>query len=124
MHGEEMQTELRLPPREQKKAVQAYWIVEELVGAAQKDQAAWDELFYRNLTLQLSNYCYVVCGQGLTEEEKQGVFACLLSALPKKTRETIKAKHAPFAVRTAHRALMTSEYGLWKLQGKWFPLIA
>ena len=90
------------------------------VGAAQKEP--WDELFYRNLTLQLSNYCYV-CVAGLTEEEKQGVFACCC-LLYQKNAGDYEAKHAPFAVRTAHRALMTSEYGLWKLQGKWFPLIA
>ena len=60
---------------------------------------------------------------GLTEEEKQGVFACCC-LLYQKNAGDYKAKHAPFAVRTAHRALMTSEYGLWKLQGKWFPLIA
>ena len=60
---------------------------------------------------------------GLTEEEKQGVFACCC-LLYQKNAGDYEAKHAPFAVRTAHRALMTSEYGLWKLQGKWFPLIA
>ena len=74
MHGEEMQTELRLPRRNEKGGA---GILDRgrAVGAAQKDQAAVDELFYRNLTLQLSNYCYV-CVAGLTEEEKQGVFAC------------------------------------------------
>ena len=105
-----------------KKAVQAYWIVEELLEQHRRIKQPWDELFYRNLTLQLSNYCYV-CVAGLTEEEKQGVFACCC-LLYQKNAGDYEAKHAPFAVRTAHRALMTSEYGLWKLQGKWFPLIA
>ena len=53
-----------------KKAVQAYWIVEELLEQHRRIKQPWDELFYRNLTLQLSNYCYV-CVAGLTEEEKQ-----------------------------------------------------
>ena len=53
-----------------KKAVQAYWIVEELLEQHRRIRQPWDELFYRNLTLQLSNYCYV-CVAGLTEEEKQ-----------------------------------------------------
>ena len=105
-----------------KKAVQAYWIVEELLEQHRRIKQPCDELFYRNLTLQLSNYCYV-CVAGLTEEEKQGVFACCC-LLYQKNAGDYEAKHAPFAVRTAHRALMTSEYGLWKLQGKWFPLIA
>ncbi len=71
-----------------KKAVQAYWIVEELLEQHRRIKQPCDELFYRNLTLQLSNYCYV-CVAGLTEEEKQGVFACCC-LLYQKMREIMK----------------------------------
>ena len=123
MHGGEMQTALRLPSQgKQKMAVQAYWIVEELLEQHRRIKQPCDELFYRNLTLQLSNYCYV-CVAGLTEEENRAYLPVAV-CFTKKSAGDYEAKHAPFAVRTAHRALMTSEYGLWKLQGKWFPLIA
>ena len=105
-----------------KKAVLAYWIVEELLEQHERIGQPYDELFYRNLTLQLSNYCYV-CVAGLEEEEKKGIFACC-SLLYQKQIGLYEAKKAPFAVRIAYRALLTSDYGLWKLQGKWFQLIA
>ena len=92
------------------------------VGAAQKDQAALRRAVLSKSDAAAVELLLCVCA-GLTEEEKQGVFACCC-LLYQKNAGDYEAKHAPFAVRTAHWALMTSEYGLWKLQGKWFPVIA
>ncbi len=92
------------------------------VGAAQKDQAAVRRAVLSKSDAAAVELLLCVCGRAYGRR-KTGRICLLLSALPKNAGD-YKAKHAPFAVRTAHRALMTSEYGLWKLQGKWFPLIA
>lgn len=87
MHGEEMQTELRLPPREQKGGA---GILDRgrAVGAAQKDPAAMGRAVLPKSDVAAVELLLCVCGRAYGRR-KTGRICLLLSALPK-TRETIK----------------------------------
>ena len=56
------------------KALQAYWVAEEMLDGAVRLGLPQDALFACNLILQLANYCYV-CVVGLPEADRQTAFA-------------------------------------------------
>ena len=87
------------------KALQAYWVAEEMLDGAVRLGLPQDTLFACNLILQLANYC-CVCVAGLPGATK----------LP-------DPRMLPYAVRLAQRALEQADYGLWQLQGRLFQLI-
>lgn len=103
------------------KAVQAYWIAEEMLAQAQRLGLPQDEMFACNLTLQLANYCYV-CVAGLPEVQRRAVFA-RCCALYRRWAPRLPAVRGKYAVRLAQRALAAGDYGLWQLQGRLFQLI-
>ena len=103
------------------RALQAYWIAEEMLAQAQRLALPQDEMFACNLTLQLANYC-CVCVAGLDEETRRAVFACCC-LLYRRWAVQLPAGGLPYAVRLAQRALAAGDYGLWQLEGKLFQLI-
>lgn len=103
------------------KAMQAYWIAEEMVQQAQRLALPQDALFACNLLLQLSNYCYA-CVAGFSEPELQTVFACCCT-LFHQWEAHLPDVPLPYAAALAKRALSSNDYALWKLQGRLFQLI-
>lgn len=103
------------------RALQAYWIMEELLAQHYRLGLAEDAFFQTNTLLQLSNFCYV-CVSGMAEDETRSVFACC--ALLYQNLDLPELPGLPYAARLARRALSTGNFELWKLQGRLFQLIA
>ena len=103
------------------KALQAYWVAEEMLDGAVRLGLPQDALFACNLILQLANYCYV-CVAGLPEADRQTAFACCC-LLYRRWAKKLPDVALPYAVRLAQRALEQADYGLWQLQGRLFQLI-
>lgn len=105
------------------KALQAYWVAEEMLDGAVRLGLPQDALFACNLILQLANYCYV-CVAGLPEADPADGLCLLLPAVPPVGNEAARIPRTlPYAVRLAQRALEQADYGLWQLQGRLFQLI-
>lgn len=104
------------------KALQAYWVAEEMLDGAVRLGLPQDALFVCNLILQLANYCYV-CVAGLPEADRQTAFACCCLLYRRWATKLPDPRTLPYAVRLAQRALEQADYGLWQLQGRLFQLI-
>ena len=104
------------------KALQAYWVAEEMLDGAVRLGLPQDALFACNLILQLANYCYV-CVAGLPEADRQTAFACCCLLYRRWAAKLPDPRMLPYAVRLAQRALEQADYGLWQLQGRLFQLI-
>lgn len=104
------------------KALQAYWVAEEMLDGAVRLGLPQDALFACNLILQLANYCYV-CVAGLPEADRQTAFACCCLLYRRWAAKLPDPRTLPYAVRLAQRALEQADYGLWQLQGRLFQLI-
>ena len=104
------------------KALQAYWVAEEMLDGAVRLGLPQDALFACNLILQLANYCYV-CVAGLPEADRQTAFACCCLLYRRWATKLPDPRTLPYAVRLAQRALEQADYGLWQLQGRLFQLI-
>ena len=104
------------------KALQAYWVAEEMLDGAVRLGLPQDALFACNLILQLANYCYV-CVSGLPEADRQTAFACCCLLYRRWAAKLPDPRTLPYAVRLAQRALEQADYGLWQLQGRLFQLI-
>ena len=104
------------------KALQAYWVAEEMLDGAVRLGLPQDALFACNLILQLANYCYV-CVAGLPEADRQTAFACCCVLYRRWATKLPDPRTLPYAVRLAQRALEQADYGLWQLQGRLFQLI-
>lgn len=104
------------------KALQAYWVAEEMLDGAVRLGLPQDALFACNLILQLANYCYV-CVAGLPEADRQTAFACCCLLYRRWATKLPDPRMLPYAVRLAQRALEQADYGLWQLQGRLFLLI-
>lgn len=102
-------------------AMQAFWIVSDLIYSYEQLELPHDELYAQNLAIQLSNYCYA-CVRGMDESIKKTIFF-LCSDLYRQNMGSIKNFRMPYAVKLAHRALINQNYKLWELQGKLFQLI-
>ena len=114
-------TGLTATSQNRSRAMQAYWIVEEMLTQHEKLKLANDEMFYRNLIMQLSNYCYA-CVSGFDERSKMIVFM-MCANLYQSYPHLFSQSSLPYAIRLAHRALCEKDYKLWCIQGKLFSLI-
>ena len=103
------------------KALQAYWVAEEMLDGAVRLGLPQDALFACNLILQLANYCYVcvaVCRRRTGRRPLPAAACCTAGG-----SEAAGPRMLPYAVRLAQRALEQADYGLWQLQGRLFQLI-
>ena len=72
-----------------KKAVQAYWIVEELLEQHRRIKQPWDELFYRNAERCSCRITVMCVWQGL-RKKKNRAYLPVAVCFTKKTRGTMK----------------------------------
>lgn len=105
----------------QPKAMQAYWIVEELLDLDKKLNLPHDEIFARSLAMQLSNFCYA-CVSNFDYEKQKLVFEMCANLYNKNCAE-IDFKTQPYAIRIADKALKEYNFEMWRVQGKLARLI-
>lgn len=102
------------------KAIQAYWIAEEMIERNNKLNFEKDEFYYKSVIMQLSNYCYA-CISGCDDEMQKLVFELCVNLFRK--IEKIDTNSFSFAQKLAYKSLVNADFGLWKVQGKLFQLI-
>ena len=106
------------------RGVNAYWVTKEIVKYRHDAGLTADDLWYRNLTLQLSCYCYP-CVREMTGDRRQKVFdACCALYRQEFHNETIGAWFMANQIeRWAAKALETGNYKLWELCGRFYPIL-
>ncbi len=102
------------------RAMQAYWITEELLKGDGFLALPHDELYRMSLIMELSNYCSENI-EGLSEETRELIFK-LCARLYGENRISSDIK-LPYALRIGEKALLTYDFGLWTAQGKLFRLM-
>ncbi len=105
----------------QRKAIQGYWVMEELLDADKKLGLIHDEVFQRSLAMQLSNYCFEWIKHS-DDDFKLTVFQ-LCVQLYEKYAEYADFKKFPYAIKLAHKALVNRDFGAWCIQGRLFSLM-
>lgn len=102
------------------KAMQAYWIAEEMIKRNDELNLEKDELFNKCITMQLTNFCYD-CISGCNDEMQELVFKLCVNLYKK--LPGVNTKNFNFAQKLGYKSLVKENFGLWKVQGKLFQLI-
>lgn len=103
------------------RAVQSYWIVEEMMELDEKLSLPKDSLYAMCVIGQLTNFCYVNV-KDMDESIQKKIF-CLCCDLYHKTFSETLTEHMPYALRLGEMALKNRRFDLWKIQGKLYQLI-
>lgn len=103
------------------RAVQSYWIVEEMLGRDAALKLPHDGMFAACLIGQLSNFCYANIA-GMDGEIQKKIFLlccdCFEAALADASAEKL-----PYALRLGAKALKEKRFDLWVRQGRLYQLI-
>lgn len=107
------------------RAVQSYWIVEEMLAFDAQLSLPKDSLYVMCVIGQLTNFCYVNI-KDMDEDIQKKIF-CLCCDLYEKAFAGDFAEYMteplPYALRLGSMALRNRRFDLWKLQGKLYQLI-
>lgn len=103
------------------KALQSYWIVEQMLAEDERIGLAHDDMLAACLIGQLSNFCYVNIS-GINSDVQKSVFA-LCCDLYQKHLAKFDFGSLPYALKVGARALRERRYDLWVKQGKLYQLI-
>lgn len=104
------------------KAVQTYWIIEDMLDENRRIGLPEDLMFYVILLSQLSYINYNRL-QYLEDVIIKDVFSASCN-LYKEYSEKCPVESLPYALKKAHYALINRDYNLWKLQGKYYRMIS
>lgn len=111
------------------KAIQSYWIVEEMRSRDAALHLPHDAMFSLCLIGQLSNFCYANVAKMDVEMQKK-IFAlcceCYDAAMTEAAEgepEAVPLKKLPYAVQFGARALREKRFDLWVRQGRLYQLI-
>ncbi len=85
------------------RAIQSYWIMEELGKIDEELKLPHDDMYALSLTCQLSNFCYANVS-GMSEEIKKSIFTICCENY-ENALKNCGCKKLPYAVRLGARAL-------------------
>jgi glycosyltransferase involved in cell wall biosynthesis len=102
-------------------ALQTYWIIEDMLADNDRLSLPEDEMFYVILLSQLSYINYNRL-KGIDEKVTKTVFAASCALYEKYSEKCPNT--LPYSLKIAHRSLQDRDFGLWKLQGKYYRMIS